>query len=176
QVWNPVEPDLKYSTSRAGLLGASFFLTPNLKTCRMALTRALADSGVSILRSRRTSTASAVIRESGKSRKNLEETGVIGSSTSLRGFADGRAEFGRQGACIRRIPQSSGYTASATYRKQFPWLWLAWPRPCGSKCGCCRAGHGLRYSRAGVFWAWLPMLKPSYSRRPVFGFVVVFVR
>jgi integrase len=32
----PVEPDLKYSTSRAGLVGACFFRTPNLKTWRIA--------------------------------------------------------------------------------------------------------------------------------------------
>jgi hypothetical protein len=81
-VWNPVEPDLKYSTSRAGLLGASFFLTPHLNTCRIALTRLLALSGKAIFQSRKTSTASGVIPESGKSRKSLvepDETTEIGA-------------------------------------------------------------------------------------------------
>ena len=41
----------------------------------MALTRLFAASGAANLRSRKTSTASAVIRDNGKSRNNLDEPG-----------------------------------------------------------------------------------------------------
>src|SRR4051795_9496091 len=66
-------------TSRAGLNGAIFFRTPNLKTWRIAFTRLLAASGKASLRSLRTSTASVVIFVMGISRKNLEDPGAMGS-------------------------------------------------------------------------------------------------
>ncbi len=57
-----------------------FFRIPNLNTCRIAFTRLFAAPGKSILRSRKTSTASVPIRLNGMSRKSFAEPGAIGSS------------------------------------------------------------------------------------------------
>src|SRR3984893_13902067 len=57
-------------------------------------------------------------------------------------------------------------------REAEPWACLSR----GNKCGGCRVGHGLRYSRAGgveASWASLPA---SYGHVPVFGRVIGFYR
>ena len=44
----------------------------------------------------------------------------------------------------------------------------------GSKYGRCRADHGRRHNQAAVCEAWKRLTR-SYSRRPVFGRLMVFV-